>query len=259
MIILLGILQGLTEFLPVSSSGHLTLFESLFGHAEGNLSVNIALHLGTLLTILIFYKSDITRLLVGLIRRESESITMFLQIIVASIPTAIIGFFMKKKMEWLLTDPVMASIGLCITGWILLMSQKSFQRKKDFNLEAFGIDYKTAFLIGVAQGFAVLPGVSRSGSTIVSGLFLGMDTRNAARFSFLISVPAIFGAGLLEFLGAEQQISVTYLGLGAFVSFITGLIAISLMVRLVQTNKLKPFAYYVFLIALLSLVHIFIK
>ncbi|MCJ8277594.1 MAG: undecaprenyl-diphosphate phosphatase, partial [Bdellovibrionales bacterium] len=196
-------------------------------------------------------------LLWGLIKRDSTSWQMALQIIVASIPTAIIGIIMKKKMEWLLTNSNVAALGLIVTGIILLISERGFQKKSSFNLDGFGINYRTAFLIGVAQGFAALPGISRSGSTIVTGLFLGMDTRNAARFSFLVSIPAIAGAGLLEFLGAEESLSMTELSLGAFVSFVTGLLAIRWMVQLVQNNKLKPFAYYVFALSGLFLAYKF--
>lgn len=242
----MGILQGLTEFLPVSSSGHLTLYQYFSTEVNENLSLNIAVHLGTLLTILIYYRKDIMDLLMGLLRRDYESIQMCIHIIVASIPTALIGLFMKKNFEWILTDPVIAGLGLMGTGFILLSSAKGFDRRAGFNLSGFGTDIKTAFIIGIVQGFAVLPGISRSGSTIVSGLFLGMDSRNAARFSFLISVPAIFGAGLLEFVGSEQSLSIKELGIGVLVSFVTGLLAISWMVRLVQNNRLKGFAYYVF-------------
>lgn len=245
----MGILQGLTEFLPVSSSGHLTLFQFFSEEVSENLSLNIAVHVGTLLTILVYYRKDISDLLLGLIRRDQESIQMCVHIVMASIPTALIGLFMKNKFEWVLTDPVIAAACLFVTGLILLSSTKVFHRRSDFNLSGFGIDIKTAFLIGIVQGFAVLPGISRSGSTIVSGLFLGMDSRNASRFSFLISVPAILGAALLEFLGTEQSISIRDLGVGVFVSFITGLVAITWMVRLVQNNKLKGFAYYVFILS----------
>ena len=242
-LILFGVLQGVTEFLPVSSSGHLSLFQYFSKEINENLSLNIAVHIGTLVTILIFYRSDIRDLLKGIAARDSESLSMTFHIIVASVPTAIIGLAMKKQAGWILTNPVVAATCLLITGAFLFFSDR-IVINQGFQT-GFGIGFFKSFLIGVVQGFAVLPGISRSGSTIVTGLVLGMNPKNASRFSFLISVPAIAGAGLLEAMDLEAGVDWTSLLVGGFVSFIIGLLAISWMVRLTMRGHLKFFSYYV--------------
>ncbi len=243
-LILFGILQGLTEFLPVSSSGHLALFQYFSKSLDENLSLNIAVHLGTLLTILIFYRADIKQILRGLRQGDKEAVSMTIMIVVASIPTAFIGLLMKKNAGWILTNPLVAAGCLVITGLILFFSDR-IRVGQNFQT-GFGIGMGQAFVVGIVQGFAVLPGISRSGSTIVTGLFLGMNPKNASRFSFLISVPAIAGAGLLEALDVQAGIDWTSLLIGGVVSFVTGLVAIAWMVRVTMKGHLKHFSYYVF-------------
>lgn len=243
-LILFGVIQGITEFLPVSSSGHLSLFQYFSKEINENLSLNIAVHMGTLLTILIYYRSDLKEIIKGFLNKDKEAIGMIMMIVVASVPTAIIGLVLKKKADWILTNPVVAAGCLCITGLILLVSDK-IQKGESFQT-GFGIGFKQAFLIGIVQGMAALPGISRSGSTIVMGLFLGMNPKNASRFSFLVSVPAIMGAGLLEVLDLESSVDISSLLIGGVVSFVTGLAAIALMVKLTMNGQLKYFAYYVF-------------
>ncbi len=251
-LILFGVLQGLTEFLPVSSSGHLTLFQYFSESLNDNLSLNVAVHIGTLLTILIFYRADIKQIVRGVLQKDKEAISMTTLIVVASIPTAIIGLFMKKKMDWILTNPLVAAIGLLITGLILFFSDR-IRVGQNFQT-GFGIGLSKAFLVGVVQGLAVMPGISRSGSTIVMGLCLGMNPKNASRFSFLISVPAIAGAGLLEAMDLQQGIEWTSLLIGGVASFLTGLVAIALMVRITMKGHLKGFSYYVVSLSILFLI-----
>jgi undecaprenyl-diphosphatase len=246
-LVLFGILQGLTEFLPVSSSGHLALFQYFSRSIDEHLSLNIAVHVGTLLTVLIFYRSDIRQILSGLKQGEKEAVAMTLQILVASLPTAIIGLLLKKHLYWALTNPVVAASCLIVTGLILFFSDR-IQVSESFQ-SGFGVGVMPAFLVGVVQGFAVLPGISRSGSTIVAGLCLGMNPKNASRFSFLISVPAIAGAGLLEVLELESGVDWGSLLVGALVSFLVGMFAIAWMVRVTLKGGLRPFSYYVFVLS----------
>lgn len=250
-LILFGILQGLTEFLPVSSSGHLTLFQYFSKDLNEDLSLNIAVHIGTLLTILIFYRSDLSEIFRGCLKREREAVSMVMMVVVASIPTAVLGLLMKKKMGWILTHPVVAGSCLAITGVILFLSDR-IRVSQSFQ-SGFGASYGRAFIIGLVQGMAVLPGISRSGSTIIAGLFLGMNPKNASRFSFLISVPAICGAALLEVMDLQEGIQWSSLLIGAVVSFLTGMLAIAWMVRLTLNGHLKAFSYYVFAISALFL------
>lgn len=252
ILILFGIIQGLTEFLPVSSSGHLSLFQYFAKDLNENLSLNVAVHIGTLLTILIFYRADLKQIIRGVLRWDKEAVSMALMIVVASVPTAVIGLYMKKNLAWVLTNPLVAASCLLITGLILFFSDR-IRVGQNFQT-GFGIGYFQAFLIGIVQGFAVLPGISRSGSTIVAGLFLGMNPKNASRFSFLMSVPAIAGAGLLEATDISQGLDWTSLLIGAVVSFLTGMVAIALMVSVTLRGHLKYFSYYVFLVSILFFV-----
>ncbi len=202
-IILFGILQGLTEFLPVSSSGHLSLFQYFSKDMQDNLSLNVAVHLGTLFTIIIYYRNEILKILKGLFQKEEESWKIFLYIVVASIPTGIIGLLMKKNAQWILTNPLVSALCLLLMGGVLLSSQwieLKFEKQK-----AYGLTYKKAFYIGLVQGIAVLPGISRSGTTIICGLYLGLSPANAAKFSFLVSLPALLGAGMLEFYFCSRR------------------------------------------------------
>ena len=255
-LILFGILQGLTEFLPVSSSGHLSLFQYFSKAMSENLSLNIAVHIGTLMTIVIFYRNDIKEILMGLVKRDREAISMATLIIVASIPTAIIALLMKKKADWILTNPVVAGTCLLVTGCFLFFSDR-INVSRRFQT-GFGIGFSRALLIGFVQGVAVLPGISRSGSTIIMGLLLGMNPKNASRFSFLISVPAIFGAGLLEVFDLKEGVDFTSLAIGGLISFLVGLAAISLMVRVTLKGRLKPFSYYVFAVSGLFFISYFL-
>lgn len=250
-LILLGVIQGLTEFLPVSSSGHLSLFQYFSHNLHDNLSLNIAVHLGTLLTVVLYYRHDLIQMAQGFFKGQAQAVRMVLLIGVASFPTAVLGLFIKKMGGWLLTNPVVAAFGLLVTGGILFLTERI--QVKQQSTQGFGLSYKQAFCIGLVQGFAVLPGISRSGSTIVMGLFLGMSSANAARFSFLISLPAILGAGLLEFKDLDQGVEWSPFLIGGVVSFVTGLFAITWMVRLTEKGRLKPFGYYVTCLALVFL------
>lgn len=254
-IILLGIIQGLTEFLPVSSSGHLTLFQYFSKDFKDDLSINIAVHMGTLLTVLIYYRHDLTRIITGIFKREPDSLRMAGEILLASVPTALIGLSMKKFAEGLLTSPLVTGFGLLVTGSFLLASSRFTPKDQSSGMT---VGYKNAFIIGVIQGIAVLPGISRSGSTIVGGLGLGLTPSKAARFSFLLSIPAVAGAGLLEFLGAESKITGETLALAATVSCLVGLFAITATVRLTQKGKLKPFGYYVLIVGVTFLTFYFL-
>lgn len=238
--------------MPVSSSGHLSLFQ-YFSHAiEENLTLNIAVHMGTLLTVVVYYRKDISSLFMGLLRRQQESVQMFALIVCASLPTGVIGLLMKKKMDWVLTHPLVAGVCLGITGLILQLPKKKAS-PFDFDMRpGFGISFPTAFIIGIVQGLAVLPGISRSGSTIVAGLLLGMSPSNASRFSFLISIPAILAAGLLELKDGTHSLNLSDLTIGFAVSFVTGLLAISWMVRLTAKRQFRVFSYYALTISVLS-------
>ena len=250
-LILFGIVQGITEFLPVSSSGHLTLMQYFSENIPESLSLNIAVHLGTLLTILVFYRRDLFTLIRGFFKGDKPSVHMVGFIVAASVPTAFIGLTFKKALPFLLTSPWLVGICLLITGFVLRTS-----KWVKASPSPGALTYKKAVVLGFIQGIAVLPGLSRSGLTIVGGLWLGVEREAAARFSFLISVPAILGAGLLEFLSGEESISMTPLAIGAFVSFLVGLGAIYLVVWLTKNQRLSAFSYYLWAIGGLVLLQL---
>ncbi len=264
--IILGILQGLTEFLPVSSSGHLVLGQLYFGIKESVLSFDISVHMGTLAAVLVIYFSDIRAILASVVsclsRRmagrpirhlfnEDPNLKFALMIILGSVPTALIGLVIKKFEHLLFTSSLVVGLMLILTGSVLWVSRKFYRPRES----GAGLDAKRAVLIGVVQGLAVIPGVSRSGSTIAAGMFAGLDRSQAARFSFLLSVPAIFGAELLsvkESLKNGLAIDPATV-CGTIVSFLTGLAALKLLLKLVHTGKFHLFAPYCWLAGALAL------
>lgn len=259
--IILGIVQGLTEFLPVSSSGHLVLGQTFFGLTESQLSFDISVHVGTLVAVLVVYFKDILAILASvgnflssLVKRQpigdqlknDTNLKLAGMIIIGSVPTAIIGLLLKKIEHILFTSTLLVGGMLILTGTILWLSRKYYQTD---NTGQKTSSIKAAGIVGVVQGLAVIPGISRSGSTIAAGMFLGLDRTMAAKFSFLLSVPAIAGA---ELLGIREMIQ-TNAGLDAvtvyatIASFITGLFALIVLIRLVHSGRFHLFAPYCWL------------
>lgn len=249
----LGLSQGLTEFLPVSSSGHLLIAGDLFGRMP-SLSESVYLHVGTLAATLLYFGSDIIRyfqafspknLLAfkgGKLSGDIQSIQKeALLIVLANVPTGIMGIMAKKHLRFVLESPVFAAFGLLITGGMLYFSDIFSEKKKSVGIW-------DALLLGIAQGIGVLPGISRSGITIVAGLARGLNRQAAFRFSFLMSLPAVTGAALLEFF-EDSSISVSLIGLisGVIIAFFVGLFALKSLEALVKKAKLKGFSYYLWI------------
>jgi undecaprenyl-diphosphatase len=251
--ILLGILQGATEFLPVSSSGHLLLAQKLLGITEPELAFDILLHLSTLLAVLLFLRREISAILGSLIRRypgsrlDAWGRRDLLLLIVSSIPTAIIGFSFHDAVETGVTFQGMGIRYLILTTF-LLVSNLRFRHKVDPER----IELWEALAIGIMQGAAVFPGLSRSGSTISLALVLGIGASRSAKYSFFISLPAILGAGLLHlFRGVSELPPVLPSVLGFLFAFVVGYIALLFVERLVLRGRFLRFAPYTFLLALL--------
>ncbi|MDG2184451.1 MAG: undecaprenyl-diphosphate phosphatase [Mariniblastus sp.] len=236
-VVILSVVQGIAEFLPISSSGHLVVINELLGTGQGSIELNVILHLGTLFAILGFYWRRVWALL-GKDRRVIP------QLIVGTIPAAVIGLTIKRNFEDLLTDPLLTGFMFPITGGMLLLliwikpGDNEYQR----------LTYRQVVLIGVAQAFALLPGISRSGSTIVAGSLLGLKRQSAATFSFLLAIPAIAGAGLLEvkdMLEAGQTTTPPgLLLLGAVIAFVVGLGSLQWLVKWIEAGWLYLFAYW---------------
>jgi undecaprenyl-diphosphatase len=246
--IMLGIIQGLTEFLPISSSGHLVLMQKLFGLKEGNLTFDTMLHLGTLLAVLIIFWTDI----ISMIKKPLSRLTIL--VVAGTIPTAIIGLSFKDFFERLFASGSTLGVEFIITGLILWWAEsRPFGHKQ---LEE--VTLADAGIIGVMQGIAILPAISRSGLTIAGALFRGIERDTAARFSFLLSIPSILGAVVLQAKDIRAQglgdFQLLPMLVGTIMSAIFGYLAIKWMLKLITKGKLKYFAYYVWILGTVILV-----
>ena len=252
---LLGIVQGLTEFLPVSSSGHLVLFQSWLPVVGDPLAFDLALHLGTLLPVLWVYRADLAGVVVDTIRGqgpflERDGVRLMLLLIAATIPTAIIGLSLEDLFEKLFHTPMAVGGAFAITGAVLWFTKTL----NPGTTPAHGLRWGHAVGIGLAQGLAITPGISRSGSTIAAGLFLGMDREAAARFSFLLSIPAILGAVVLKAGDLDfSEAAITPLMVGISTSAISGYIALRVLIRVVRGGDFSKFAYYLWPLAVFAL------
>ncbi len=264
--IILGIIQGLTEFLPVSSSGHLVLGQIFFGITQSQLTFDISVHMGTLLAVLVIYSSDIFAMTASVFRflskavlfkpvshlvNEDKNLHLAGLIIIGSVPTAIIGLVLKQFEHVLFTSQVLVGAMLILTGTILWVSRNYYFSEN--KTSSFGI--KNAVFIGVSQGLAVIPGISRSGTTIAVGMFLGLDRHTAAKFSFLLSIPAILGAQILSVKDMiDSGLTIDSITIYATIaSFITGLIALKILLTLVHSGRFHLFAPYCWLVGSLVL------
>ncbi|HPC35202.1 MAG TPA: undecaprenyl-diphosphatase UppP [Candidatus Marinimicrobia bacterium] len=249
---ILGIVQGLTEFLPISSSGHLVIFQHIFGITSDNIAFEVMVHAGTLLSVLAVYYADVWRMIVSFFRgifrlrkaQPSQNDSYFrlsVFVIVATMPAVIFGLTLNDFFEQIFHNVFLVGITLTITGLILLSTRW-------VKTEGRQLTFGKSLLIGGAQAVAILPGISRSGSTISGGLWCGLDRMEATRFSFLLSVPAILGALILhlkDLIGmAINPDMVGMLVIGFLTSFIVGYIAIRFLLRVVQSDKFSWFGFY---------------
>ena len=264
--IVLGTIQGLTEFLPVSSSGHLVLFQNLFGMKEPELLFDICLHVGTLSAVIIVFYREILDILTALLQiparmktagglaplcRVDPSIRMALLIVVGSVPTAVIGLLFKEITDQLFGSIAVVGFMLLITGTVLWLTRQIRGDGRPVRQTTL----KDALIIGIVQGLAILPGISRSGSTIATALFLGVDRKVAGRYSFLLSIPAIVGALVLGLDTPELQtaIPVGTIIAGSVISALVGWLALVILLRVVDRGQLHRFAPYCWLVGIMTL------
>ncbi len=254
--IILGILQGLTEFIPVSSSAHLIIIPWFFKWqgVVNSLSFDVALHFGTLIALLVYFRNDWIKLIKSIPQKDS----MIWKLVLGSIPAAVAGILLH---DWIASNrsPVLIAFTLCLVSVFMILVEKNYDKSERTGLEK--ISLKNAMFIGVAQALALIPGVSRSGITIIAGLTRGMNRADAARFSFLLGTPVVGGASLLE---AKNIISSGDFKLDIFiagiaVSAIVGYIVIKYLIIFLQKYSLKPFAYYRFLLAFVIIISIWIS
>lgn len=257
--IVLGIIQGITEFLPVSSSGHLVVFQKLLGIENHDLAFDVAAHLGTLLTVFTFYFKTIKTtakdvLLYPLHKQYTAPVHLFLMMFVASLPTAIIGLTLKDHFEALFSNINAVGVAFLITGLVLFLTRKVGGESEITDLNRVEPIKKMkiwqALVIGFAQSFAITPGISRSGSTIAAGLFVGMDRNTSALFSFMISIPAVLGAGILQLkdISVWDQSVFLSLGTGFLTAYFSGLVGLWGILKVVKKGKLQTFSLYLWLL-----------
>ncbi len=252
--LILGIIQGLTEFLPVSSSGHLELAKYLSNDqssAEISMLMTVTLHAATALSTIIVFRKDILEIIKGLFQfKWNEESQFSVKIILSMIPAALVGILFEKQIEQFFTRQiVLVGAMLIITGLLLFLADKA---KKTDNK----VSFTQAFIVGIAQAIAILPGISRSGATIGTSVLLGIDREKAARFSFLMVVPLILGKIAKDVLDGDfttQGVAALPLTVGFIAAFITGVIACLWMIKLVKNSQLKYFAYYCFGVGILAL------
>lgn len=260
--IILGVIQGLTEFLPVSSSGHIVIGSELLGiSGEENLTFAIAVHAATVLSTIVILHKDIWTILKGLFKFQWNEETQYVaKIAISLIPVMIVGFFLKDYVEELFSSGLLVvGIALLVTAALLAFSYYATPRLKP------EISYRDSFIIGLAQGVAaIFPGLSRSGSTIATGIILGNDKEKVAKFSFLMVLIPILGEAFLDlvkgdFTAAESSIPMASLIAGFVAAFIFGCIACKWMINLVKKGKLIYFAYYCAAIGIIAIVYSCIK
>jgi undecaprenyl-diphosphatase len=254
--ILLGILQGTTEFLPVSSSGHLVLAQHLLGNFEQpGVLFDVLLHLGTMVAVAIYFWRDLAGLLSSLWRRDETAAQqrfMVVLLIAGSVPTAAIGLLFKDFFISLFERPVTVCFMLLITGSLLWLAERLRNREKTRKK----MTLTDALIVGTVQGFAIIPGISRSGSTIAALLLRGVEGETAARFSFLLALPAVLGAAGLSLRNLDTTATVSVLPYlaGTIASLITGLLCIHLLLGVIRRQKLHWFALYCWIAGGLGLV-----
>ena len=252
--LILGIIQGLTEFLPVSSSGHLEIGKAIFGNdwsADESMLMTVVLHFATALSTIVIFRKEIVTIVKGLFSKEDKQAKSFsFFIVVSMVPAAIIGVLFDDIIESFFDgNLLLVSVMLIATGGLLFLADRAKSSEKKVGI-------KESILIGIAQAIAILPGISRSGATISTSVLLGVDREQSARFSFLMVVPLIFGKMAKDILdGAFDKIDgplINY-GVGFLAAFLTGIFACTLMIKLVKNSQLKYFSIYCFLVAVITL------
>lgn len=245
--IILGIIQGLTEFLPISSSGHLVLSQHFLGINLDGILLEVVLHLGTLFAILIYYKDELKKMILQSIQGNIDKQKYFLYIIIASIPIGYIGFFHGDFIE-VFFIPSIVILALFING--LILASTFFLS----NHSTKNLTFKIAFLIGISQVFALVPGISRSGITISIALVLGLKHIEAAKFSFFLAIPGLFGAGIIQIMNIENinNIPFTNLILGFIFSLLVGYFIIDWLLKVISKGKFYYFSFYCIFLSIIS-------
>lgn len=271
VIIVLGLVQGASEFLPISSSGHLVVLYNIFNITDNTILLSVVLHVATLIAVCICYRKQLLCLI------KNPFCKTNLKLLTATIPTVVLALLLKNLVEKSF-DGTFVTLGFLITALVLVVSQNIQNKSKlqsnshflsktngfeNNNITNINVSYGQALLIGLVQGVAIFPGISRSGSTIATGLICGVNKSDAADFSFLLSIPIIVGSMILEIADVVKgnitmQFSALSLGVGFVVAFVSGLLAIKLMLKFVKNKKLTAFSVYLFLLSLFLILNQFV-
>lgn len=252
--IILGLIQGLTEFLPVSSSGHLEIAKAIFGDTampQESMLMTVVLHAATALSTIVIFRKEILEIISGLFQFQwNEESKFSVKIIISMVPAAIIGVLFDEEIEALFGGALTLVGGmLLITGLLLLLADRAKSTNKE-------VTFTSALIIGISQAIAIMPGISRSGATISTSVLLGIDRERSARFSFLMVVPLILGKMAKDILSGEisySSDSIAPMAVGFVVAFFTGLVACTWMISLVKKSKLTWFAIYCFIVGAIAL------
>jgi len=236
--IILGIIQGITEWFPISSSGHLALIQHLF-NLQVPIIYDILLHLGTALVILIKFRKDILNII---LLKERK---LLLYLIIGSIATALVGFTFRDLFKSFFYNLTIIGIAFLVTGILLTLTKNQATNKK--------LNYKSSFIIGLAQGFALIPGISRSGSTIGIGLLKNINKEQLIKYSFILSLPAVIGATIFE-INNVNLINLTPIIIGTLVSLIVGYISLTYIIKIIRKGNFHNFSYYCFIIGIITLI-----
>ncbi len=254
--LILGLIQGLTEFLPVSSSGHLEIGKTIFGDnslPQESLTFTVILHFATALSTIVVFRKEVLEIIKGLFQfKINEEFLFSVKIVISMLPAVFIGFFFEEQLESLFSGRIMmVGFFLLVTAALLLLADRAKKTDKK-------VTFLSALIIGVSQAIAMLPGISRSGATISTSVLLGVDRERAARFSFLMVVPLILGKVAKDILGGEIQFESSQIGnfgIGFAAAFVAGLLACSWMIAIVKRSKLSYFAIYCLLVGLIAIAY----
>lgn len=250
--IILGIVQGITEFLPISSSGHLIAIPELFGWGEQGILFDVGVHIATLLAVVVALWKDVKSMALSILGKADASYKrLLILIIIGTIPVIVVGFTLRDFIVEVFRHPFWVVVSLVVWGLVLGIADSVSRKRQSTDMKQLSIS--NVLMIGIAQSIALIPGTSRSGITMSAGLFAGLSRKDAARFSFLLSIPAILGAGLLTFLnapqGALQSLSIEFF-VGCVVAFVSGLVAIKFLLNIVEKTSYWVFAVYRILLAI---------
>ncbi len=260
-IVILAIIQGLTEFLPVSSSGHLALAEYLLGIESPGVTLEVFLHFGTFMSVAVIFWKDITKILIAFfgnfwkvwkypsIMKKNEDFAMGIYIIISMIPAGIVGLVFEDQIDGLFDNILIVGIALIVTGTMLFITQWAQNEKRPQN-------WWRTILMGIAQAIAIIPGISRSGSTVSIGMFLGMSREKIAKFSFLMALPLIFGATIMKARDAFAVEGFIWSGIiiGTLTSFLFGYFAVKWLLRAIIKGRLYMFGFYCLTVGFLAII-----